>query len=208
VFGALIPGNPTSLSTEVATTVKNAVGLAGAWTLQFLYGFVWTAPRKQYFETLALAKKADDVSAKAIATAADGAENKWVTKTDVYRQNIESLSETVQRLEKEKAALTYQLNKKRRDQTFADHLTERYTWGLNEVMNWERLRKSAEFNDEDVKEWIERERLWTQGTRNILVENECTDQEIAHFWLIHEYPFVQFHQSITSARNCRCSQCA
>jgi len=135
-----------------------------------------------YFDALSRVRASELEAEKRIA----GAQTRCDAKIKVYSANIDTLTQ-------EKAVLEAQLERKRKDQAFADVLTERYTYGVNEIMNWSGLQKAQSFTQEDFTIWNAREKEWTAGVRALLEEHGCSPQVIAHFWTIHEVPYNQFH---------------
>lgn len=189
VVAALIPLNPTTLPDWVFALLRAVGGFVIADRLVFLYRFFWSAPLSMHVDALKRIAQADTRATNAV----EDNDRKWVVKTDVYRKSIEGLQRDLARRDATILALEQQLDARKRNQAFADLLTERYTYGLNSVMNWERLTKGQSFTEADFNEWLERERTWTASVRNLLELHGCSQQEIAHFWAIHDVPVRQFH---------------
>jgi hypothetical protein len=180
--GALTPGNPTPLENAEFTFLKAVSGFVIVETAIYFYRFIWIAPRMMYFDALSRVKASEETAVKSIAVAQERCD----TKLRIYTANISSLQQA-------NALLQAQLERKQKDQEFADVLTERYTNGVNEIMNWSELRKAQSFASEDFTLWNERENEWTAGVRQLLEQHGCNAQIIAHFWTIHEVPYHQFH---------------
>ena len=111
---------------------------------------------------------------------------KQEVKKEVYRQSIDGLLNDI-------AQLRVALEDRRKNQAFANALTERYDHGLHEIMNWGGLRKRAKFNAEIAAEWHRKEKEWTQGVRKLLVEYGCNPQIVAHFVNIHKVVLGGYH---------------
>jgi hypothetical protein len=172
-LGALIP---IPAASQVVRSIGGVVIVElGLW----LYRFVWVAPKTMYFEAL----KQVDFGEKAHE------------KNDLTLvTTINGLLNDIARLKTEKQVVESQLHKKQTDQAFANLLTEQYTLGLNEIMNWSEFQKEPNhFTAADFAAWKERERLWTAGVRQLLEQHGCSPQVIAHFWSIHEFTYNQFH---------------
>ncbi len=167
-LGALTPGNPTRLQATVFTILKAVGGILVVECGHFLIRYIWVAPGTIY----------------------RAAQQRQQT----YVDRINGLLNDIAKLNVEKQALEAQLQQRQQDQEFANLLTERYTFGLNEIMNWSELQKDPnQFTQEDYAALNERERVWTAGVRQLLEQHGCSPQVIAHFWSIHEVPYNQFH---------------
>jgi hypothetical protein len=73
-----------------------------------------------------------------------------------YSGSTQGLPADIKRRDEETASPKAQLHKKFQNQAFADVLTERYDFGLHEIMNWSILQQRGQLlKDDEFGQWIE-----------------------------------------------------
>jgi hypothetical protein len=95
-------------------------------------------------------------------------------------------------LEAENAKLKNLLEDKKRDQAFADALTEMYQRGLHDILN----RPVGSSTSIDWGVWKLDEVTWTAQVRGLLTDHGCSKQEISHFRELHEVEHKGYHTEL------------
>jgi hypothetical protein len=189
VLGRLVPPNPTTAQSALFILIGAVGGVIIVETVLYAWRLVWTAPKLAYFEALSAVSKAERAAEHRLAAV----EGQFEAARRAYAKSIDGLNEQIAALQAQIRTLESKLELRIGNQQFADVLTERYSYGLSEVMNWTTLSKGKEFSNEDFAEWNRREQEWTLAVRQLLEEHGCNAQLIAHFWNIHQFTPGAFH---------------
>jgi hypothetical protein len=162
--------NEREFPAEARSIGLGLAALVGGHFLMRLWRFLVTVPKEQHDELIAQMERI---------------ETKQAEKHAIYTAGMKGVQD-------ENAKLKNLLEEKKRDQAFADQLTEQYRFGLHSILNW----PIGPSSDVEWPKWKDAERQWTEHVTQMLKRHGCSSQEISHFREIHEVERKGYHSEV------------